>query len=107
MHRTQSKLRATYLYCRSELLSPASAALLLMVGIASPLKAQVTTAEILGRVTDSLGATISGAEVILHNLDTGVEQKVAANRDGDYTASLLPIGITRYGRCLAQSERIL
>ena len=56
------------------------------------LQAQVTTAEIVGTVTDQGGAMLPGAKVMLKNLDTGTAQTATANSAGDYTFNLLPIG---------------
>ena len=47
-------------------------ALCVVLMYAVPTNAQVTTAEILGTVTDSTGAIIPGAEVTIRNLGTGL-----------------------------------
>jgi hypothetical protein len=59
---------------------------------ASMLHAQVTTADILGTVTDSTGAVIPNASVTLLNLDTHDQRTATANGSGDYQFTLLPVG---------------
>jgi len=44
----------------------------------------VLTGAISGRVTDASGAVVSGASLILQNLNTGVQQSTATNRNGLY-----------------------
>jgi hypothetical protein len=47
---------------------------------------------ILGTVTDSQGAVVSGATVTVRNVNTGIERNTATSADGSYTVSELPIG---------------
>jgi hypothetical protein len=47
---------------------------------------------ILGTVTDSTGAAISGANVTVKNLDTGLTRVVTTSGDGTYSVPELPIG---------------
>ena len=54
--------------------------------------AQVTTADIVGRVTDSSGAVLPGAVVTIENLATHDVRSVPTNGTGDYVFNLLPIG---------------
>ena len=54
--------------------------------------AQLTTADILGTVTDSTGASIPNAGVTLTNLGTNDQRTVQSNGSGDYTFTLLPVG---------------
>jgi hypothetical protein len=54
--------------------------------------AQVTTADILGRVNDPSGGVLAGATVIAENLDLRVSRTVQTNSTGDYLLALLPIG---------------
>ena len=54
--------------------------------------AQLTTADILGTVTDPSGASIPNATVTLTNLGTNQQRTVQSNASGDYTFTLLPIG---------------
>src|ERR1700730_5256717 len=44
----------------------------------------VITSNVVGTVSDSQGAVIPGAKVILRNLDTGVQWTTATNGSGDY-----------------------
>ena len=54
--------------------------------------AQLTTADILGTVTDQTGASIPNASVTLTNLGTNDQRTVQSNGSGDYTFTLLPVG---------------
>ena len=54
--------------------------------------AQLTTADILGTVTDPSGASIPNATVTLTNLGTNQQRNVQSNASGDYTFTLLPVG---------------
>lgn len=56
------------------------------------LSAQSTSGAIVGTVTDSSGAVISGASVIVTNMDTTIATKTSSNSTGDYVATPLPIG---------------
>lgn len=58
---------------------------------ASPLYAQFRSS-VEGVVTDSLGAVIPGAKIVLTNLDTGVSQTIACNGSGFYHFPSLPPG---------------
>jgi hypothetical protein len=51
--------------------------------------AQVATADVLGTVTDSSGAAVSGATVTLKNQGTGVATAATSNGAGDYVFNLL------------------
>lgn len=51
--------------------------------------AQVVTADVLGAVTDSTGAVVSGATVTITNLGTGVVTGTNSNSAGDYVFNLL------------------
>jgi hypothetical protein len=51
----------------------------------------VLTGAISGRVTDASGAVVPGASLVLRNLNTGVQQSAATNRNGLYRfAALVP-----------------
>ena len=54
--------------------------------------AQLTTADILGTVTDASGAVIPNATVVITNLGTNEVRTVQTSGAGDYTVSLLPVG---------------
>lgn len=57
-----------------------------------PAVAQSELATIFGRVTDPSGAVISGAEVEVRNVDTGISLTSATNTDGLYTVPSLHPG---------------
>src|SRR5438552_917816 len=65
--------------------------LVYMIGPASA-GAQVTTADVVGKVTDATGAVVPGAKVTVTNLGTNIARTVTANESGDYVVNLLPIG---------------
>ena len=50
-----------------------------------------STATIVGRVSDTSGAVIAGAKVIVRNTVTGLERTASSNESGDYELPLLPI----------------
>ena len=52
----------------------------------------VLTGAVSGRVTDTSGAVVPGASLILQNLNTGVRQSTASNRNGLYHFSALVPG---------------
>src|SRR5580692_9847173 len=54
--------------------------------------AQLTTADILGTVSDSSGAVVPIANVTLVNLETNESRTVRSNGSGDYSFTLLPVG---------------
>jgi len=54
--------------------------------------AQVTTADIVGRVTDTTGGVLPGATVTIEHLGTRDVRSVPANSTGDFVFNLLPIG---------------
>ena len=54
--------------------------------------AQLTTADILGTVTDTSGAVVSNASVTLTNLRTNDQRTGQSNGSGDYSFTLLPVG---------------
>jgi hypothetical protein len=53
---------------------------------------QLTTADILGTVTDPTGAVIPNANVTLTNLGTNENRTTQTNASGDYSFTLLPVG---------------
>lgn len=59
---------------------------------APELSAQSSNATIVGRVTDTNGANVSGAEVVVTEKGTNRTQTVTASGDGDYTVPQLPPG---------------
>ena len=52
-------------------------------------RAQVTTADLLGTITDQAGGRLPGAIISLINLDTGVKSIAKSNEVGDYIFNLL------------------
>ena len=60
--------------------------------LATAARAQVTTADILGRVTDSSGAVLPGVSVTIVNSATRDTRTQITNDTGDYVFNLLPIG---------------
>ncbi len=53
---------------------------------------QLTTADILGTVTDASGAVVPNATVTLTNLGTNQTRVAQSSGSGDYTFTLLPVG---------------
>jgi len=66
-------------------------ALILCAGIPAAM-AQNVTGSIAGTVLDPSGAVIPGAQVIAHNLDTGVDSAAKTNGEGVYQINFLPAG---------------
>src|SRR3989440_597023 len=62
--------------------------------LATPLavSGQVTTATIVGTVTDPGGAVVPSAQVTARNADTGLTRTVASNDEGSYRIEFLPVG---------------
>jgi Carboxypeptidase regulatory-like domain len=65
--------------------------LLLCAGSSHRASAQGQT-QILGTVTDTTGAVVPGAQVVVSNDETGQSRAVVTNASGDYTATALNIG---------------
>jgi hypothetical protein len=55
-------------------------------------QAQVTTATLVGTVTDTTGAVIPNAQVTALNVDTNTPHTVQTNGDGAYRVEFLPVG---------------
>src|SRR6187431_3477959 len=53
--------------------------------------AQITTATIVGTVTDSTGAQVPSASVTARNVDTGLTRTVTSGEDGGYRLEFLPV----------------
>src|ERR1051325_7789263 len=60
--------------------------------ISSAALAQVTTADLVGRVTDASNAVLPGVTVTIENAATHDVRSVPTNETGDYLFNLLPIG---------------
>jgi hypothetical protein len=69
--------------------------LLVALLLAAALIAQTPTAQVTGRVSDSSEAVIPGAEIVIVNVDTGLQRRAMSNDAGYYTISLLPPGTYR------------
>src|SRR5262245_50207662 len=54
--------------------------------------AQVTTADLIGRVTDTSGAVLPGVTVTVTQTGTGATRSQTTSETGDYAFNLLPIG---------------
>jgi hypothetical protein len=57
-----------------------------------PLAAQVSTADILGTITDSSGAVLVNAKITIENPDTSLVRTATTDSSGNYDISLLPAG---------------
>jgi hypothetical protein len=55
-------------------------------------QAQITTTTLLGTVTDSSGALVSGAQITVTNTATNLVRNVTSESDGAYRVELLPVG---------------
>src|SRR5580693_7852156 len=64
----------------------------ILLVFASAAFAQLTTADILGTVTDASGAVVPNANITLVNLGTDEVRTVQSNGSGDYSFTLLPVG---------------
>ena len=65
---------------------------LLAFPLAPAASAQVTTATIVGTITDSSGGALPGVTVTARNVDTGFTRTVPSNEVGAYRLEFLPIG---------------
>lgn len=65
---------------------------LLLAGATGSAMGQVTTADILGTVTDSTGAVLPNASITIVNLGTHDTRKATSNGSGEYLVPLLPVG---------------
>ena len=54
--------------------------------------AQITTADVIGTVTDASGATLPNATVSLENLDTHDSRTAMTDDSGAYVFTFLPVG---------------
>jgi Carboxypeptidase regulatory-like domain/TonB dependent receptor len=53
---------------------------------------QAVSGNVIGTVTDPSGAAVSGAQITIDNVGTGVSTQVTTNESGNYTAPNLPAG---------------
>ena len=69
------------------------ATLIFAIGLAHAVVfAQVTTADLVGRVTDTSGAVLPGVTVTVTQTGTGATRTQTTSDTGDYAFNLLPIG---------------
>src|SRR5438067_1864117 len=68
------------------------AVLALLLAIPFAVSGQVTTATIVGTVTDPGGAVVPSAQVTARNADTGLTRTVSSNDEGSYRIEFLPVG---------------
>jgi Carboxypeptidase regulatory-like domain/TonB dependent receptor len=66
--------------------------LVLLFAFTSAAFCQLTTADILGSVTDATGAVVPNAKITLTNLGTNETRTGQSNASGEYTFTLLPVG---------------
>lgn len=66
--------------------------LVLQALLTTPVWTQTSTGTIVGSITDSSGAVVSGAKVQITNTGTNSKIQTTTNAEGDYTAPLLPPG---------------
>jgi hypothetical protein len=68
------------------------AAFALLLALPSAAVAQITSATIVGTVTDSTGAVLAGVAVTARNVDTSLTRTVPSGDDGAYRLEFLPVG---------------
>jgi len=79
-----------------------------MASVAIPLLAQTADTAIVGTVSDTSGALISGATVTIRSPSTGIEKKAVTNSTGEYSVNYLPPGnynVTVAANGFASSEQ--
>ena len=70
-----------------------SIALLALLGMAAPLRAQsISAGSVMGRVNDTTGAAVGNARVVLVDRGTGSRSVIETGRDGQYAFLYLPPG---------------
>src|SRR5664279_5933738 len=74
---------------------------LMLLLAATCVSAQTFRGTVLGTVTDTSGAVVSGASVKVRNVDTGLERTTQTSSDGSYSAPELPFG--KYTVSVSQS----
>ncbi len=68
------------------------ACLLLALMLSGVVSAQMSTADVVGTVTDKSGAVVPAAKITITNLGTGLDYAVKTDTGGNYWVSLLPSG---------------
>jgi outer membrane receptor protein involved in Fe transport len=66
--------------------------IIVMLFLPSVASAQTVTGTLQGTVSDSKGAVIAGADVVIRNMETGQERNLKTNGEGTYLASFMPLG---------------
>ncbi len=66
--------------------------LAVLLFVSTSAHAQLSTADIVGTVTDPTGALVPNAKVTLQNADTREQREATTNSSGDYLFTLLPVG---------------
>ena len=73
-------------------LSPSIVSILAILICLAPMHAQVSTADILGTVTDSSGAVLVDAKITVENPETNLARTATSDGSGNYAIALLPAG---------------
>src|SRR4051794_8946748 len=68
------------------------AGLLFFTGLAPIVQAQISTAAVVGTITDNSGAALSGVKVTATNIDTGLTYAGETNPSGEFVIPALPPG---------------
>lgn len=76
----------------TRLLLRCGAAVLASLLLTAPVAAQVTTADITGRVLDQNGAAVANVTITARNINTGLERTAQSDHNGHYTISEVPPG---------------
>ena len=63
-----------------------------LLAIPSVISAQITTATIVGTISDPGGGHVPSAKVTTRNVDTGLTRAVVSGEDGTYRIEYLPVG---------------
>jgi hypothetical protein len=68
------------------------ASLVVLLALQPAVLAQITTATIVGRISDPTEAPVAGAKVTARSIDTGLIRIVNTDEDGNYRLEFLPVG---------------
>src|SRR5215216_4995214 len=64
----------------------------LLLLLAAAVSAQTVTGTLQGTVSDSKGAVVPGADVVVRNMETGQERNLKTGSEGTFLVSFLPLG---------------
>jgi hypothetical protein len=78
--------------CRCSAAAALTYTILLVLLGATTGQAQTFRGSILGTVTDTTGAAVSGGTITIHNVETGIDRITNTSADGSYLIPELPIG---------------